>query len=235
MKKVIFSLAACCIVAAVNAQNKFYVLPSVGAGISNIHQTFYSPVVQESDIKNDVVFNYNTQLLLGYQWKHFVIETGAQYLTTGNSNEFAFVTVEPPQPEFLYRKVTYKYTSITIPVQIGYEIPVSPAFSVTPTIGANIGFNLSQQYSWKDLNDHESTEKLPNDLYGNNFKKTSIWGNAGVRLSYKINERIAIVGGPGFQYMLNNFVEDPVISSTFKSTQRNYSLDFNLGVRVNLL
>ena len=119
---------------------------------------------------------------------------------------------------------TYKLSinQVGIPLQIGYAIPLSNKLSLVPQLGviACYSFSGSTQYE-----EQAGRTSLPGYAL-NDYGRFTFWGQAGVQLEYKLNNRFSLSGGPSLQYMLggtgNNY------SNSF------YNLNFNLGLKINL-
>jgi hypothetical protein len=230
MRSLVLLVSAALLATVSNAQSKFYAVPIAGIGYSDAHQDFFHANWNGGDLNKKKSGNYNLQILVGYQWRHWSIETGLQYLETGY--KYPDLTFGGSYPVIIYGSAKLSNSHLNIPLHFGYVINTKSKFSIVPTLGVDVGFNLDER-SYNVIGDDKHSVKTPSEDFKKTYNTVSVWGNAGVRVEYKLSQRFAVVAGPQFQYMISNFLNVPA-DAAYHASQRNYSLDFNAGVKVNL-
>lgn len=210
-------------------QGKIYIMPTAGMGLSNVSQDYAKG--QFSDLKKSGIMNYNIQIGVGYRLERWRIETGLQYLVSGFKHTgLLFGNSYPNGAANGY--IVYKYLHLNVPLQVGYTIPVSSKFSFVPTVGMALGYNIDQ-HTTVDYEDVRYTNKMGRQAFKSIYNTISVWGKAGFRIEYKLNNRFDLVGGPAFQYMFTNIYKVPD-NAPYKASQHSYSLNFDLGLKVNI-
>ncbi len=211
------------------AQNGFYLSPSVGAGFSNASKYVApDPVfnVPGSSAKGPV-FSKTAQMGIGYSYKHWRFQTGIQYFQGGyKTDDLIFkpqtdATVPGTATGKEYRFIV---NQVGIPLQVGYAIALSPRLTLAPYAGVLTAFSFSGSSRVSN-----STEAMKGGLDGgavNDYGRFTLWGQAGVNLEYKLNNRISLTGGPSFQYRL--------AGTGNRDTKNLYNINFNLGAKINL-
>lgn len=214
MKRKLTFLAACILTTTVYAQSGFYLSPSIGAGTGS--QSPFSSTPHYGQ-----VLSKTAQIGIGYSYGRWRFQSGIQYFQSG----FSF-TNRPPDVIGIPGSEGYRLTlnHIGIPLQVGYAIPLSSRLSLVPHAGFVAAFAFSGSSEIKN-----DVERYKGSLPGSSidqYGRFSLWGQAGLQLEYKINDKISLSGGPSMQYML--------IGSGNGYEKNFYNLHFNLGAKINL-
>lgn len=235
MKKTLFLATAVLLAIPAFAQNGFYLSTTVGTGMSNVKQGYTFINENGSFVKQTGIMNYNAKIGVGYQFKNWRFQTGLQYGTSGyklKGSLFSadFDPITPYQQGASEYQLTYNH--IGIPVQVGYVILPERKLSIVPQIGIFTSYNLGAHSSMVSQGEQKE-HTWSKESFEGQYKRVSIWGTAAIQLEYKLSKRISLIGGPSVQYMINNFNYSPN-PSFFKSEQRNYAINFDLGVNIKL-
>jgi hypothetical protein len=216
---------------AIHAQSKFYVMPTFGMGVSNVTQRFAMTDFSQTGVNRSNKIDYNAKVLVGYRLKKWRIESGLQYGITGyNLKRMYFGT---GYPDIQNSSASYRYQHLNIPLQFSRQIPVYEDCYIVPIIGVAAGFNLGEKYTStyeKDIR----VNKTSDAVFDYKYNRMSLWATTGFNFEYNINRKIAVVAGPAFQYMLTNLMKDAG-KTGYYTAQHNYSIEFNAGIKVNLL
>ncbi len=212
------------------AQNGFYLAPSIGASISNSDRSAYNIGIEgytTASTKSPIV-SKNLQLGIGYQYKHWRFQSGIQYFSSGYKvdklmRDPGFNPNVPPDAMNLgaYR---ISLNQVSIPLQVGYVIPIGQKLSLVPYLGVNAGYTFSGTAS---LDNGITKERwsMPGAAL-NDYGRFTMWLTAGVQAEYKLTDKISVTGGPSVQYMM---------TGTGNNYEKNfYNVNFNLGLKVGL-
>ncbi|KAA5533655.1 PorT family protein [Taibaiella lutea] len=228
MKKLTLLIATCILWAHTNAQQKWYIITSGAVGSSSIKQGSHWPEPYISSITG-----FNTQAKIGYHLKNWRLETGLQYKQTGYKQGLTFGSSFPDTMPTGYEKL--KFREIAIPIDIGYQIPLSSRFKLVPSVGISTGFLLNINYATKAPDEKEHSENIGHNRFKSLYGLIHIWGNTALHIEYKLNNRFEIIAGPAFQYTLND-----IMTGTWSfipesnSIQHLYFLGGDIGLKVNL-
>jgi len=225
MKYVVFLLAAGMLSITAKAQDHFYLSASSGLSLANLHNNmnYTDPVTQGS------VATYNINLGVGYQYKHWRLQTGIQYLETGyklghmDINPITGIGFWSENDDY---RITFRH--LGIPLQLGYVINLGNGFTLVPEIGALTTYNFNARSEIKIVNGGENSHTWTGDDFKNRYRTISLWGNAGAHLEYKLNNTFSVMAGPSVQYMLTNFAVPDGIK------EHNYDFNFDIGFKVDL-
>ena len=235
MKKALFLAGAITLAAPAFAQNGFYLSPSIGVGIGNVKMDLVYTNQNGNTITQSSILSYNAKIGIGYKYKNWRFQTGLQYFTTGYKlNGLLFSSqFDPNNPTIIGTGSSQLiYNHFGVPLQIGYTIWPGKKLSIVPYIGVLTSYNLGVK-SKVNEGEKETVNKWPKESFENIYNRFSVWGTTALQLEYKVNKRISILGGPSMQYTISNFNHNPS-GVIYKSTQRNYNINFDLGVNINL-
>lgn len=232
MQRTIVLLAAGMLATQAYGRNGLYLSPSLGAGISNVKQNYFS-IDQNGGYSPDAksIFSYNAGLGIGYEYKNWRLETGLQYLLTGYRYEGLVLGSNILNSESGTAETRYQHLSV--PLRLGYSIKLGERFHFVPYAGITASYNMGAR----------SIDKLPglpvadyrwkSENFKGQYKSISVWGNLALQLEYKTSDRISIFGGPSAQYMVSNFLKTPD-NAIFKASDRPYTIYMDLGVKIGL-
>jgi len=224
MKKTFLLLALVGTGLTASAQNGFYLNYSIGAGITNSNQKLF---LSTPDFRP--LAGYTAQISAGYQYKRWRLEAGIQRSTTGYQlKNLLFASQFPDTIGKGYMK--WRYSHFMIPVKIGYEIPLSSRFSLTPMVEAIAGYNQKETII---SGGYEERKKTDTPDFGSIYNRFSFWTGATLKAEYKITPRYTIFAGPEFQYMVSNLVKSKP-NALFQPSMHNYSLMFNIGLKMQI-
>jgi hypothetical protein len=131
----------------------------------------------------------------------------------------------PDRTPLIYSN-TYKVTinQIGIPLQVGYVIPLSKRLTLEPYAGFLAAYTFSGNSRLRS-----STQDVESSLSGaalNDYGRFTGWVYAGLRLEYKVNNKISLFGGPSIHYRL---------VGTGTGYEKNFfNINCNLGVNIKL-
>lgn len=236
MKYILSILAAGLLSTTADAQNGFYLTGGVGAGTTNVKQNYSYIDGSGNAITRSSLINYNAGIGVGYHYKNWRFQTGLQYLKTGYElNNLAFGSDFDPLLQVPPGTGSYRisYNHIGIPLQVGYTLAPARKLSLVPMLGVLASYNLGagSRISATGLETNTTWSKA---MFDNRYNRISLWGTAKLQLEYKLTDRISITGGPSIQYMISNFAKDYSPVPENKSSQRNYSINIDLGVVIKL-
>jgi hypothetical protein len=233
MKKIIFSAAAAILAVPALAQNGFYLSPSIGAGTGNTKQDFFSTDPNGNTIKRGSALSYSGNLNIGYKLNHWRLEAGIQYSTSGFKydnlvfgNNFPDTT---PQGS-----VTIRYQHLAVPIKVGYEIRLGNKFNLVPFAGIITSYNLGATSINDIRGEAKKTYTWTKEQFDYDNHRITVWGTAALRAEYKLSNRISVFAGPSVQYMISNLLKSPYSNPVYNASQRNYTINFDLGVKINL-
>ncbi len=236
MRYLLLMLAAGLCSASSYAQNGFYLTASAGAGMSGAKRIYYNPNNAPGALKQSDIMNYHATMGVGYRYKHWRIETGLQYLTSGYQlNNLILGSDFDPNKTIITGTGNYRitYNHIGIPLQLGYAFPLSHKLNVVPSLGMLASYNLGAKHRLK-VEDVAWNTNMPGDDFKKEYNTLSIWGDAGLKLEYKLSHKIGLFAGPSLQYMISSFYKKPTNNMVFTASQRNYSINMDLGLSVTL-
>jgi hypothetical protein len=233
MKKILFSAAAAILAVPAFAQNGFYLSPSIGAGISNTKQDFFSLDPNGSKIKRANISGYSGSLNVGYKLSHWRFEAGIQYSTSGYKIDDLLFGYSFPDT-IGYGSSTTQYQHLAIPVKVGYEIRLGNNFKLIPFAGIITSYNLGATTNNDIPGEGKNSYTWTKERFDYNNHRISIWGTAALRAEYKLSNRISVFAGPSVQYMISNLLKSPYSNPVYNASQRNYNINFDLGVNINL-
>ncbi len=213
------------------AHRGLYVAPSVGMGMSNAAQDFFTVDQNGRQIKPAAVFCYNAQVGIGYRFGRWRLETGLQYAITGFTHKALFFDDIPADAAEGTEQTRYYHLSV--PLCVGYTLPLSSRWSLSPRVAAMLGYNLGAA----TIADFPGRMKMNAPWTSEQFKKekqsVSFWGSVSLLAEYGLSHRVSLFAGPGMQYMLSNFLKVPA-GAPYKATERPYFINMDLGARINL-
>ena len=214
-----------------SARNGFYISPSIGAGISSQKQKYFSPdqISYSPDTKN--AFSYNAQLGIGYSYKKWRLETGLQYAVTGY--KYTDIILGINFPDMGEGTIETRYQHLSLPLRIGYTVGLSDKLSLAPYAGIIASYNLGARTVTKFSPEPKSDYRWQSKDFKNYYNSSSLWGNLALRLEYKVNNRLSILGGPTVQYMISNFMKIPD-GAIYKASERMFLVNMDFGVKYNL-
>jgi hypothetical protein len=229
MKNTLFLLLACFFFSTISkAQNGWYLMAAGSMGSSGIKQGSMWP---EEYISN--ITGFNAQARVGYHHKKWRIETGLQYNVTGYKQGLIFGSSFPDTLPTGSLKTTFR--ELSVPLQVGYEIPVSGKLSIVPYLGITTGLCLGSYYTTKLPDTTVISGKSDSKSFDYVYHKVNVWGSATIHAEYKLSSRWGIIAGPSFQYMLNNMMKRSAsLIPESNSVQHNYLLAFDLGLKMNI-
>ncbi len=231
MKKKIFLLGLGMCALQAFAQQGFYVAPSVGVGMSNASHDFYKMVSGGGQIKPSAVLNYNAQLSVGYGFGRWRVESGIQYATTGFI--YKGLIMDTPPGDIISGTEETRYYHLSVPLRVGYTLPLGSRRSLSPMAGALVSFNTGARTIVDFPVFRESDTKWTSDNFKTQKQGTSVWGNVSLQAGFRLNGRVTVFAGPGLQYMLTNFLKAPA-ASPYKASERPYFINMDIGARINL-
>jgi hypothetical protein len=233
MKKILFLAGAVTFATGSFAQNGFYLSPSIGAGISNTKQDFFSLDPNGSKIKRSNILSYNGSLNVGYKLNHWRFEAGIQYSISGyKMDDLVFGNNFPDTTPQGSSEVQYQHLSI--PLKVGYEIRLGNKFNLIPLAGIVTSYNLGATSINNLFGEGKKTYPWTKERFDYDNHRISIWGTAALRAEYKLSNRISIFAGPSVQYMISNLLKSPYSNPVYNASQRNYTVNFDLGVNIKL-
>jgi hypothetical protein len=235
MKKLLFLASIGLISCPAFSQNGLYISSSVGAGISNTKNDI--EFTNGNSISKVGIPSYEANVNVGYQFKHWRLQTGLQYSTSGYklkgllfSSEFDPLDPNPNPVGNSTYQITYKH--IGIPLQVGYVLRPEKKLSIIPTVGLLTTYNLGAK-SVTTIAGEATNHKWGKDEFDNAYNRISLWGTAAVQFEYKLNKRISLTATPSIQGMVGNLMSKPS-DFYFADQQRNYSIHLDLGVKIKL-
>ncbi len=216
------------------AQNGFYLQPESGLGFTDaqLKTKFDNGKWTYGTDKPKGFSTYSGRNGIGYQFNNWQFSTGIDFMRTGyslNYDRYYYwdLYIGNNEPTLLHIKDTKVDYTIALPLKVGYQINCCKQFFVTPIAGIGIGYNYSERYR-NDENDGLNVYTRNHLLQGPDLGKydnlLSLWGNAAVRLGYKVNSRLSVIAGPEVQYMLTS------ITNGDYPSQKNYCYSFNAGI-----
>ncbi|WP_118975851.1 outer membrane beta-barrel protein [Taibaiella koreensis] len=228
MKYVLVLLLACPFATTLHAQNGLYLAPSIGAGLSNANRSVLtgSGEMTMGNAKGPV-FSQTAQLGIGYQYKHWRFQSGIQYFQGGYKTDdpiFRPATDNPAMPVSLKDEYRFVVHQVGIPLQVGYAIALSPRLTLVPYAGITTAFAFAGNARLS--NGAGTTGGGLEGIAVNDYGRFTLWGQAGLQLEYKLNNRISLTGGPSVQYRL--------AGTGNRDAKNYYNLNFNLGAKINL-
>jgi hypothetical protein len=233
MKKTLFLVGIVSLTAPTFAQNGFYLSPSVGAGISNTKQDFFSTDPNGSKIKRDDIFSYSGSLNVGYKLNHWRLEAGIQYSISGfNYGKLVFGNNFPDTTS--QGSAETRYQHLSIPIKVGYEIRLGSKFKLIPFAGVITSYNLGATTITNINGEGKNTYSWTKERFDYNNHRITIWGTAALRAEYKLSNRISLFAGPSVQYMISNLLKSPYSNPVYNASQRNYTFNLDLGVNIKL-
>jgi hypothetical protein len=233
MKKTIFLAGAVILAIPAFAQNGFYLSPSVGAGIGNTKQDFFSLDPNGNKIKRTAVFSYSGSLNLGYKLNHWRLEAGIQYSTSGFKYDYlVFGNIFPDTTPNGSAEIRYRHLSI--PVKVGYEIKLGNKFTLIPFAGIMTSYNLGATSVTDIPGEGKKTNSWTKEEFDYDNHRITIWGTAALRAEYKLSNRVSVFAGPSVQYMISNLLKSPYSNPIYNASQRNYTINLDLGVKIKL-
>jgi len=235
MKALLFIAAMAWASSTVNAQNGFYLSPSVGVGATNVKQNYTYNDPTGNSITRSSLINYNAKIGIGYKYKNWRFQTGLQYLQTGYElNNLLFSSDFDPAQPVTTGTGTYqiRYKHLGIPLQVGYVIQPQKKFSLVPFIGLLTTYNIDAKSNIEMGNAITNTSWSRKD-FDNRYNRMSVWGTAALYGQFNLNNNISLFAGPSLQYMISNFDKSPGIGSR-TSSQRNYSINIDFGINIGL-
>ena len=210
-------------------KHQFYIEPTLSLGTSNVTQNYIQTPLNNTSYNRSNMVNYNGGILAGYEAKRWKIETGIEYMSTGyRLKGVYFGTLFN---DIRNSSVSYKYNHLYMPLQLSYAFPVWDDITVEPIIGTAVGFNLGQKETNVYKDDKESS-KMSKEVFNYRYNKMVLWGNTGFRFEYRIDRKFSILAGSTFNYMLTNFIKTSQVG--YYTGQHNYTILFNVGVRIRL-
>ena len=229
MKTIFILLLSCCFFATTTeAQNKWYLIGTGSVGSSGIKQGSLWP---EEYISN--ITGFNAQARVGYHFKKWRVEAGLQYNVTGYKQGLTFGNSFPDTMPTGSLKTTFR--EVSVPLQLGYEIPVSSKLMIVPYLGITTGLCLGSYYTTRLPDTAVISGKSDSKSFNYAYHKVNVWGSAAVHAEYKLSSRWGIIAGPSFQYMLNNMMKRSAsMIPESNAVQHNYLLAFDLGLKMNL-
>lgn len=233
MKKTLFLAGAVMLAIPAFSQNGFYLSPSVGAGISNTKQDFFSTDPNGNTIKRGSTLSYSGNLNIGYKLNHWRLEAGIQYSTSGfKYDNLVFGNNFPDTTS--QGSVTIQYRHLAVPIKVGYEIRLGNKFNLVPFAGIITSYNLGATSVTDIRGEAKRTDSWTKEQFDYDHHRITIWGTAALRAEYKVSNRISVFAGPSVQYMISNLLKSPYSNPAYDAAQRNYTINFDLGVNINL-
>ncbi|WP_118949661.1 outer membrane beta-barrel protein [Taibaiella helva] len=232
MKKLRYLAAALCLPALTHAQNGFYLSASGGAGITNASKPEPPGIILED---KSAFMHYSARLNAGYQMNRWRFQTGIQYFTSGFKRDLVFGNdFNPATPDIVNpsgdQRVTFHH--IGIPVQVGYALPLGNRLKLVPTLGLLTTYNISASMRTRE-GSIKHTSSLTGADFSSQYNRISFWGTAAVHLEYRLSNKVSLFGGPSANYMIGNLAK-PSVNSGFSYSQRNYTIGFELGIKLEL-
>ncbi len=208
------------------AQNGFYLQPEAGLGFTNSQVKLNEAGMWQYGAGPSKGFStYNGRIGIGYQYNNWQFSTGIDFLRTGYSINYYtgdFISVLNNDTHIDY--------SFALPLKVGYQIHCCKHFFITPSAGVDVAYNYSERFTEDALYALNNGPVRTQDklLKGSELAKNDnllgLWGNAQLRIGYKVNTRLNVIAGPEVQYMLTSMTNGSLPS------QRNYCYSFNAGI-----
>lgn len=212
----------------VSAQKNLYLKPSVGIGFSNVKAKTNNPLINTDENKS--IFTYNATAGIGYKVKKWRIESGIAYARTGTQiKDLLFVNSSNMGIDT--GRVIQSSNHIIVPFRIAYQIELNKRLSLNPTIGAAVSFNYSGEtrISLNKAEVKDYTSEVSSNAFWNTHRPVTVFGEAQLNTTYKINKTIDVFGGPALQYMLNSSMKKPEVG-VYHYNQYPYTLMLNAGI-----
>jgi hypothetical protein len=212
------------------AQNGFFLLPELGAGMSN---TSWKPQASVASYPGqNSIFSWQGQLDLGYKAGKWQFITGLGYLRTGvnmkngDENEFNNYKFVPADINSVWPLVVPGVTDYNphyiVPVKVGYEMhQFNNKLSFLPVIGAEFTNNLPRTFAVG----HNPKQAESQDDFTYNCNRKGITAMLQLNFEYIVNRHYDFTFGPSVHYMYT--------SELNFEDQHDYAFLMNLGLRWN--
>jgi len=195
------------------AQNVFFAEPGIGLGLANvrasnppdIYPLAYGTTGWGNHTKS--VFSYNPSLLIGYKHSKWSLSLGVSYLRTGYiDDQMYFVSFGSNEP---YNKMTEYYYHVIVPVIFSEQFKLGKHFFISPGFGFALSYNTSATEKYRGMYAFTSSPvPLTNDEFNQTYFRVVGWEILRVQMGYKLNDRLNIIAGPEYQFMLSSFIKD---------------------------
>lgn len=117
------------------------------------------------------------------------------------------------------------YNYLTIPLNIGYQLKLSPKFTLVPTVTTGINILMNAQTSWLDPESLDAVVHSSQDG-GNAFRKVNFSNRMQIGLYYGLTEKLSFMVKPE-----GTILWQSVFTNNEFLNHRPYSFDANFGLR----
>ncbi len=216
MKNVLF----CCLCfASISSfgQNGFFLEPGLGLGYTNVRASNppdqypfqYGAEGWYNRSKN--IFSYNPSLLIGYKHKSWSLTTGISFLKTGyNEDQLYFMDLGTNEPN---DKITEFYYHIMVPLIFSEQFNIGKHFFIRPGFGFAVSYNTTAIENFEETGIYYNAgagknQPLTKDEFDQIYFRFIGWEILRLQAGYKVNDRVNIIAGPEYQFMLSSFIKD---------------------------
>lgn len=148
---------------------------------------------------------FKTGLECGYQWNNWQLSTGIHYMQTGYRQPL-FPLGQPTRENFYQQ---YKFVHILIPLEAGYNLLPGRRVGVIPALGLSFSRNIAMRYL---TNYNRYERRVSGAEFRQHYQSFSFFGQAGIRISYRLSERFALLAGSQCFFMLHNLKQQTAVT-----------------------
>ena len=188
-------------------QNGFFLEPGLGLGVTDVKASnppYEYPILYAAagwPAKPKIIFSYDPSLFIGYQHAHWSLTTGISFLKTGYSAGEAD------------DKMTESYYHVMVPLIFSEQFNIGKHFFIRPGFGFALSYNTTAVEKYKDPGTYNypgppNSQPLPENEFDKIYFRVTGWEILRVQMGYKVNDRLNIIAGPEYQFMLSSFIKD---------------------------
>ena len=216
MKRVLLC-CLCFVSISAFAQNGFFLEPGIGLGVTNVRTSSppdpypfqYGAVGWYN--RTNVIFSYNPSLLIGYKHKGWTLTTGISFLKTGyKEDQLYFIDLGTNEPN---DKITEFYYHIMVPLIFSEQFNIGKHFFIRPGFGFALSYNTTAIEKVEETGVYYyagagKNQPLTRDEFDKVYFRFIGWEILRLQAGYKVNDRLNIIAGPEYQFMLSSFLKD---------------------------
>ena len=198
------------------AQNGFFLEPGLGLGTTNVKASNppdeypfqYGPAEWYS--KPTSIFSYNPSLLIGYQHSHWSLSSGISFLKTGYADGMNYTVFGSTNAN---DKLTEFYYHVMVPLIFSEQFNIGKRFFIRPGFGFALSYNTRAVEKFKQPGTYNypgpaKDQPLTDEEFDQAYFRVTGWEILRLQAGYKINDRLNLIAGPEYQFMLSSFIKD---------------------------
>ena len=224
--KLYLSMALLALSISASAQKRLYLKPSISTGISQVNN------MDRFNAKDKFISVYGIGADLGYQLSRLRLQTGLRIMQTGEATDINIPYVPfRHTPGFSIERRT-RLTHVVIPVLVAYQVKLPGRFSLVPSVGGMISYNLAE--TTKSTNSQEPGVKYRDtELFG--FDRSfapvtfTFFATAELGVVYQLTKNIKLHATPAYNQMITDMAHTTTIGPLDISV-KPYNIMLNLGI-----